>query len=161
MHAPSSIRYRRDATPGKRDVRKVPFVELFNGRLQGVVSSGSDITRVYVSFFEAGTLHYYCSTNNNRPCGGLRGGPCKHLESLVREAVQQFGLAQVTTYLQLPAEATQAEGAAELAAQIRTRLAGSMHKAPAGEVFSRFLNNLRYMELPQSMQPVVEMAWFV
>ncbi len=62
--------------PKKRNIKKVPFVELFHGRLQGVVSSGSDIKRVYVSFFEAGTHDFYCSTNNNRPCGGLGGYPC-------------------------------------------------------------------------------------
>ena len=32
-----------------RKLAKVPFVELADGRLQGVVSSGSDIERVYVS----------------------------------------------------------------------------------------------------------------
>ena len=52
MRAPSSIHRQRRATPGQRDIRKVPFVELFNDRLQGVVSSGSDITRVYVSFLK-------------------------------------------------------------------------------------------------------------
>ena len=46
--------------PEKRNTKKVPFVELFNGRVQGVVSSGSDINRVYVAFFEAGTGDFYC-----------------------------------------------------------------------------------------------------
>ncbi|MCA9625984.1 MAG: hypothetical protein KC731_43480, partial [Myxococcales bacterium] len=49
-----------------RNVKKVPFVELFGGRVQGVVSSGSDVKRVYVSFMEARTGNFYCSTNNNR-----------------------------------------------------------------------------------------------
>lgn len=56
----------------KRDVKEVPFVELSDKRLQDVVSSGSDIERVYVSYFEVGTLDYYCNTNNNRPYAGLR-----------------------------------------------------------------------------------------
>ena len=58
-----------DVAPVKRAVKTVPFVELASGRLQGVVSSGSDIKRVYVSFIEAGSGDYYCCTNNNRPCG--------------------------------------------------------------------------------------------
>lgn len=33
----------------------MPYVELYNGRLQGMVKSGSDAQRVYVSHFEAGT----------------------------------------------------------------------------------------------------------
>src|SRR5688572_1763236 len=74
-----------------RKVDKVPFVELYAGRLQGVVSSGSDEDRVYVSYFEAGTTNFYCSTNNNRPCGGLRGSPCKHLDALMGEGLLQFG----------------------------------------------------------------------
>src|SRR5918995_7473706 len=53
-----------------RRLAKVPFVELADGRLQGVVSSGSDVGRVYVSSIAAGTHAYSCSTNNNRPCGG-------------------------------------------------------------------------------------------
>ena len=63
-----------------RKLAKVPFVELADGRLQGVVSSGSDIGRVYVSSVAAGDHAFACSTNNNRPCGGLRGGSfCNHI----------------------------------------------------------------------------------
>lgn len=65
-----------------RKLAKVPFVEMADGRLQGVVSSGSEIGRVYVSSIAAGTHDYNCSTNNNRPCGGLCGSPCKHLRAL-------------------------------------------------------------------------------
>src|ERR1051325_3984675 len=81
-----------------RDVKDVPFVELYAGRLQGVVSSGSDIERVYVSYVEANTGNYYCSTNNNRPCGGLRGSPCKHLGWLAGEALLPFGAARGATH---------------------------------------------------------------
>ncbi len=38
-----------------RKLAKVPFLELSEGRLQGVVSSGSDIERVYVSSISAVT----------------------------------------------------------------------------------------------------------
>src|SRR5215216_6454856 len=51
-----------------RKLAKVPFVELADGRLQGVVSSGSDIGRVYVSSVASGSYEFACSTNNNRPC---------------------------------------------------------------------------------------------
>lgn len=161
MRASSSLLPIPNDATARRDVRRVPFVELYNGRLQGVVSSGSDISRVYVSFFESGTLDYYCSTNNNRPCGGLRGTPCKHLQHLVNEAAVQFGVMHVATFLRLPAEAVQLETASDLAAQIGGRLAGNVRKEATGEVFSRFLSYLRYLELAHSLQPVPEMAWFV
>jgi hypothetical protein len=75
-----------------RKLNKVPFVELADGRLQGVVSSGSDISRVYVASVTAGTHGLSCSTNNNRPCGGLnQGWVCKHLDALIEEAVLQSG----------------------------------------------------------------------
>lgn len=74
-----------------RKLAKVPFLELSEGRLQGVVSSGSDIERVYVSSISAGDHGLSCSTNNNRPCGGLGSSPCKHIQSLLAEAEKQFG----------------------------------------------------------------------
>lgn len=82
-----------------RKLAKVPFVELADGRLQGVVSSGSDIERVYVSSITAGTHALSCSTNNNRPCGALHGYACKHIHQLADEAVLQYGLDRVSRYL--------------------------------------------------------------
>src|SRR5258706_7003952 len=88
-----------------RRLAKVPFVELADGRLQGVVSSGSDVERVYVSSIGAGTHGLSCSTNNNRPCGGLRGPwPCKHLQALLDEAALQYGTARVARYLRIDVE---------------------------------------------------------
>lgn len=145
----------RASSPSKRDVKKVPFVELFNNRLQGVISSGSDIERVYVSFFEAGSLNYYCSTNNNRPCGGLRGAPCKHLKWLLEEAIAQYGIERVIRYLKVPGDPVQLKIDSDLLAR-----AGTAKKEPASEVFSRFLNYLRYLELTNSNQPLPEMSWF-
>ncbi|MDM8525484.1 hypothetical protein QUF80_19115, partial [Desulfococcaceae bacterium HSG8] len=136
--------------------RKVPFAELFNGRLQGVVSSGSDIKRVYVSFFESETLDYYCSTNNNRPCGGLRGKPCKHLQNLLAEAVAQYGAGHVAEFLKIRGDISQIKNDRD----ILQRLNGNLKKEPASEVFSRFLSYLRYLELEPSDQPIPEMAWF-
>ena len=108
----SVIKPRSLARP--RKVKDVPFVELHAGRLQGVVSSGSDIERVYVSYFEADSGNFYCSTNNNRPCGGLRGSPCKHLTQLLEEAVLQFGAPRVVAYLKLAAEPDKIKRGGEL-----------------------------------------------
>ncbi|MFB8791165.1 MAG: hypothetical protein U7123_20515 [Potamolinea sp.] len=142
--------------PSKRDIKKIPFVELFNNRLQGVVSSGSDLERVYVSFFEAGSLDYYCSTNNNRPCGGLRGYPCKHLQELLNEAIAVYGIEQVIRFLQVPGDSSQLKSSYDILAR-----SGTLKKVPASEVFSRFLNYLRYLELSKSNCPLPEMSWFV
>lgn len=84
-----------------RKLAKVPFVELADGRVQGVVSSGSDIGRVYVSSVAAGTYAFTCSTNNNRPCGGARGYFCNHILALVTEAVVQYGGERVARYLRV------------------------------------------------------------
>lgn len=138
----------------KRDVKKIPFVELHDGRLQGVVSSGSDIKRVYVSYFEAKTMQYYCSTNNNRPCGGLRGAPCKHLQELLDEAITQYGFQEIVRFLKLPADQT--EHARDILAQTK-----GVIKDPAGEVFARFLAYLQLLEYPTSVLPMTEMDWFI
>ncbi|MFY1702112.1 MULTISPECIES: hypothetical protein [Micromonospora] len=138
-----------------RQLAKVPFVELADGRLQGVVSSGSDIERVYVSSIAAGTHTYHCSTNNNRPCGGLRGAPCKHLHLLATEALVQYGVDRVARYLR--AEVTdEVTTGAELLARLDTR----HEPTPAAAVFSSFLRHLAYLELPEVGTPVPELCWF-
>ena len=135
-----------------RKLAKVPFVELAEGRLQGVVSSGSDIERVYVSSVSAGSHGLSCSTNNNRPCGGLNGGSmCKHLQALADEAVLQYGLDRVARYLKVEVP----EGGS-LAAVLH----GTKDPAPAAAVFSRFLRHLAYLELSTSTDAVPEMQWF-
>ncbi|MGC9666011.1 hypothetical protein ACNTMW_05570 [Planosporangium sp. 12N6] len=138
-----------------RKLAKVPFVELADGRLQGVVSSGSDIDRVYVSSIAAGTHGYHCSTNNNRPCGGLRGAPCKHLHALVDEAVLQYGVDRVGRYLRVDV----GDGVAT-AADLLGRLRGGHEPTPAAVVFSRFLRHLAYLELPVTSAPIPELHWF-
>src|ERR1700757_4827657 len=70
-----------------RDVDTVPFVELADGRVQGVVSASSDVNRVYCAFIAAGSGNYYSSTNNNRPDAGM----AKRMGWLMEEAVKQFG----------------------------------------------------------------------
>ncbi|MEN0064828.1 MAG: hypothetical protein AAGA48_21970 [Myxococcota bacterium] len=151
----SSFRAFPRVAPQRRNIAKVPFVELFDGRLQGVVSSGSSADRVYVSSIKAETGDYCCSTNNNRPCGGLNsGGCCKHIEALVTNAVAQYGAERVSRYLGLPEPETRA-------GSIVARLGGSRVKEPAGQVFARFLDYLRYVQLPSSHRPRPEMAWFM
>ncbi|GAA2123547.1 hypothetical protein GCM10009727_10260 [Actinomadura napierensis] len=145
----SVVRVVRPVRP--RKLAKVPFVELAEGRLQGVVSSGSDLARVYVSSIAAGSHDFSCSTNNNRPCGGLGGSSmCKHLRSLVDEAVIQYGLERVARYLKAES------GDGDLAGALR----GSKASAPAAGVFSRFLRHLSYLEVPGAAEPLPEMHWF-
>ena len=142
---------------GRRTVKPVPFVELSGGRVQGVVSSGSDIERVYVSFLEGKTGNYYCCTNNNRPCAGMCGAPCKHIAEMIDEAMRQYGPEEVALYLGLSATARSVENARGVLATLR----GSEQKESPGIVFSRFLNYLRYCELSVSPGTVLEMNWFV
>ncbi|SDF99934.1 hypothetical protein SAMN05421505_10154 [Sinosporangium album] len=134
-----------------RKLAKVPFVELADGRLQGVVSSGSDISRVYVSSITAGTHALSCSTNNNRPCGGLHGSACKHLHALAGEAVLQYGLDRVARYLRVEVS----EGGSLMGC-----LNGRPERAQAAVVFSRFLRHLAYLEVPDSTEPLPELHWF-
>jgi len=137
---------------GKRAVKKVPFVELRDGRIQGVISSGSDIERVYVAFIEAKTGNYSCSTNNNRPCGGLRGSPCKHILEMVGEAVEEFGAARVAEFLDI--------GEAEDPASHLSRLGGTQAKDNVAVIFSRFLDYLRLCEFKCRQGHPAEMNWF-
>jgi hypothetical protein len=143
------------AAAASRDVDKVPFVELAGGRLQGVVSSGSDVARVYCAFIEAGTGQHYSSTNNNRPDAGTP----KRLTWLAEAAVAQYGAERVARYLQVPGDPTRASRGAEIVSPLLAR--GGRKPEPAGNVFSRFLNYLRLVELPSAPGPVPEMSWFV
>ena len=148
---------RRSAAPvvapaRPRKLAKVPFVELAEGRLQGVVSSGSDIERVYVSSVTTGDHGLSCNTNNNRPCGGLSGSyACKHIRALVAEAELQYGVERVARYLKVEV----AEGASVMSA-----LSTTTAPSRAAEVFASFLRHLAYLELPASTDPLPELQWF-
>jgi hypothetical protein len=148
----SVVRY--VASFGKRDVDTVPFVEMYQGRLHGVVSSGSDVERVHCAFIEAKSCNYYSSTNNNRPDAGMS----KRLGWMCTEAVAQFGLDRVVRFLGLEGDkyATSGNTLAN-AAQRR----GGRKPEQAAEVFSRFLNYLRHVDLKSEPGPVPEMSWFV
>ncbi|MGO1052863.1 hypothetical protein [Crossiella sp. CA198] len=153
----SSARVLPPARP--RKLAKVPFVELADGRLQGVVSSGSDIGRVYVSSVAVGTYAFSCSTNNNRPCGGARGLFCNHILALITESVLQYGAARVARYLRVEVAGE------ELDAQAMSSCMSGTHpvqadSAAAAQVFSRFLRHLAYLELAPTTAPLPEMQWF-
>ncbi|WP_018348553.1 hypothetical protein [Longispora albida] len=136
-----------------RKLAKVPFVELADGRVQGVVSSGSDIARVYVSSVAAGSFAVSCSTNNNRPCGG--GGHCKHISGMIQEAVLQYGQERVARYLRLEVPS----GSSVMQELYKVRTPAS-DRAAAASVFSRFLRHLAYLELSAGTAPLPEMQWF-
>ena len=144
-----------------RKLAKVPFVELADGRLQGVVSSGSDIERVYVSSVATGTFAYACSTNNNRPCGGARGGYCNHIRALITEAVLQYGPDRVARYLRLdPADDGEEPTAPGITAALTATHPQPDDSKAAASVFSRFLRHLAYLELAPATTPSPEMHWF-
>ncbi|GAA2266568.1 hypothetical protein GCM10010232_68670 [Streptomyces amakusaensis] len=158
----STARVTAPARP--RKLAKVPFVELADGRLQGVVSSGSDIGRVYVSSVAAGSHTFACSTNNNRPCGGARGAFCNHIRTLIGEAVLQYGAERVARYLKAETEAAAPDGGEPTAQSITAVMSAA--RPPQGDttaaapVFSRFLRHLAYLELAPSTEPLPEMQWF-
>jgi hypothetical protein len=142
-----------------RKLAKVPFVELADGRLQGVVSSGSDIARVYVSAVEAVSFTFTCSTNNNRPCGGANGWFCNHIRAMITEAVLQYGAERVTRYLRVETAGHEADAQAIARAMTATRPSQGDRSA-AAPVFSRFLRHLAYLELDPVTAPLPEMQWF-
>lgn len=153
----STARVTAPARP--RKLAKVPFVELADGRLQGVVSSGSDIERVYVSSVAAGDYAFACSTNNNRPCGGARGGFCNHIRALITEAVLQYGAERVARYLRV--ETVSGEPSAlTIAADMSSARPPQGDTKAAAPVFSRFLRHLAYLELAPTTAPLPEMQWF-
>ena len=142
-----------------RKLAKVPFVELADGRLQGVVSSGSDIERVYVSSVATGTYTFACSTNNNRPCGGARGSFCNHIRALIDEAVLQYGAERVARYLRVEIADGEASAPGIIAGMSATPPPQGDTTA-AAPVFSRFLRHLAYLELAPTTAPLPEMQWF-
>lgn len=142
-----------------RTLAKVPFVELADGRLQGVVSSGSDIERVYVSSIAAGTYTFTCSTNNNRPCGGVRGSFCNHIRAMINEAVLQYGAERVARYLRVEI-ADREPSAQSIAADMSAMSPPPGDTRAAAPVFSRFLRHLAYLEVAATTAPLPEMHWF-
>nr|WSX73292.1 hypothetical protein OH826_05175 [Streptomyces sp. NBC_00899]WSX80642.1 hypothetical protein OH826_46335 [Streptomyces sp. NBC_00899] len=154
----STVRVVPPAHP--RRLATVPFVELADGRLQGVVSSGSDIERVYVSSVAAGSFTFACSTNNNRPCGGARGYFCNHIRALIGEAVLQYGAERVTRYLRVDLADHGEPSVLSLHAAMSAARPAQGDRSAAAPVFSRFLRHLAYLELAPTTAPLPEMQWF-
>lgn len=137
--------------------KSVPFVELHDGRIQGVVASSSSNERVYVSYIEAGSGDFYCRTNNNRRCGGLRGSSCKHIKRLVDEAMVRFPAETVREYAGLePDNESATSGAA-----IINELNGNEEQGDDSQIFSRFRHYLEDLQQEPTTEPMPEMAWFV
>ncbi|MBN2229973.1 MAG: hypothetical protein JW779_10345 [Candidatus Thorarchaeota archaeon] len=136
----------------ERDVQQVPFVELYKNRIQGVVSSGSDVNRVYIAYIDSDTHNYYCSTNNNRRCGGLRGSYCKHIRWMLDEAIQQYGVLRIAEFLHLDST---------LSGVQTHHLHGREVNENLSEVFSRFLGYLKYLDGTASSVPIPELSWFI
>lgn len=139
-----------------RKLAKVPFVELADGRLQGIVSSGSDLKRVYVSSIAAKDLAFTCRTNNNRPCGGAHGSPCKHIDALIAEAALQYGADRVTRYLRVEGST----GSPEFATVLRSATPADSPESVTASVFARFLHDLALLEIEPTTAPLPEMQWF-
>lgn len=144
-----------------RKLAKVPFVELADGRLQGVVSSGSDVERVYVSSVAAGDFAFSCSTNNNRPCGGARGSFCNHIHALIAEAEVQYGAETVARYMRMELmPASQSPKGGDLGHAMGATGPRQSDDKPAAQVFARFLRHLAYLEFAPTTAPLPEMQWF-
>ena len=109
----------------RKDFKKIPFVEIYQNRLQGVVSSGSSGERVYVCVIDANTDTITCHTNNNRPCGGLRGGACSHIKKMHASASRSLDINQGDYSYYKSVD----------------------KKARYPNVFSRYLNYIRYLNL--------------
>lgn len=127
----------------KRNIKKIPFIEFHNNKLQGVVSSGSSLERVYVCVINFEDKTYTCHTNNNRPCGGLRGKMCSHLSKLLMTARSEEKLSKIvdisSTYSFVP------NGSARYS-----------------EVFSRFQTKLKFLEIPEPKDiHIPEIRWFL
>ena len=82
---------------------------------------------------------------------------CKHLKTLVQEAVVQFGAERVARYLQLAGDPTKMSTAWD----IQSHVSGSKEKEDSSQVFSRYLSYLRFVDLEGTAQPIPEMSWFV
>ena len=125
-----------------RGIKKVPFVEFYNNRIQGVVSSGSSLERVYVCVLDFNTNTFTCHTNNNRPCGGLRGSMCSHLSSLLSNAKTVDAIRSLDVIN-------------------KTYSLVQDGSARYSEIFTRFQEKLRFLELNDMQdESIPESRWF-
>ena len=125
-----------------RGIKKVPFVEFYKNRIQGVVSSGSSLERVYVCVLDFEKNTFTCHTNNNRPCGGLRGSMCSHLSALLQNARNDDTINNL---------------------DVINKTCGLIQDGSArySEVFTRFQEKLRFLELNDTKDNFIpETRWF-
>jgi hypothetical protein len=145
-----------DHTTSFQAPKSVPFVELHDGRLQGVVASSSSNERVYVSYVEADSGDFYCRTNNNRRCGGLRDHGCKHIRRLVDEGMERLPPEAVREYLGLNSHADVTS-----LSEILNELDGEENQGEDSQIFTRFQHYLEDLEREGGPKPRPGMAWFV
>lgn len=129
----------------------VPFVELFDGRLQGVVSSEGG--RLHVVHIEARTGHYACHTRGGLSCASCADQPCRHLDALVAMAVAEYGADCVHRYLGVTPKAPGAQALVDA-------LGGGRDDRFRRGVVARFVDYLRYVHLNSNPQaPMLRIAW--
>lgn len=128
----------------------MPFLELSEGRLQGVVASESQRTRIYASSVTAASVTagehgLNCRSNEHQPCGGLgEKTPCRHIEAMLAQAVKEFGVQRVARYLGIEVADGQTLGSA---------LHPTSGPSHAVEVFESFMRHMTYLQVPVSDRP--------
>ena len=136
-----------DNTADLPDLPDVPFLELSDGRLQGVVSSESQAERVYASSISAEDHGLSCCSNDDLRCGGLgEDQACRHIEALLAQAVREFGAGRVARYLKIEV----VEGVA-----LRDGLHPTSAPSHAPEIFQSFLRHMAYLQMPVTGTPTV------
>jgi len=131
--------------PPKRTykINKVPFIEFKDNKIQGVVSSGSSVERVYVCVINLEDKTFTCHTNNNRPCGGLRRDMCSHLRALLSVAEQN-------------------KETASLVERCNFYYYSADGQRRYSEVFTRFQEQIKVLEIELGeKENFPEMSWFV
>ena len=133
------------AQPDWDDLPEVPFLELCDGRLQGVVSSESHAERVYASSISADDHGLNCHSNDDLRCGGLgEHAACRHIEALLAQAVKEFGASRVAAYLAIDVSEGEPLGAG---------LHPTSAPSHATEVFASFMRHMAYLEVPVEGKP--------
>ena len=134
-----------------RKLAKVPFVELADGRLQGVVSQRFG-HRARLRLVDRGRVRTRSLQHQQQPA--VRRAwrlALQAPEALVDEAVLQYGVERVARYLRV-------ESAGERDGLVAAPTAGSISRTPAAPVFSRFLRHLAYLELPATTRAAARAA---
>ena len=132
-------------TPPRRKykIKKVPFMEFRDNKIQGVVSSGSSVERVYVCVINLEDKTFTCHTNNNRTCGGLRGEMCSHIKALLDVARRD-------------------QETKSLIMQSNFDFFNADGRRRYSDVFTRFQEQLKFLEIELGeKENFPEMSWFV